>query len=286
MCPFCRVAVHDNWYHLLHCCPPAYVALLRAARALWLSPPIVSRLSHTVRAPLDVVEGLTLCDTKHSLAYGVQLGVSTPDHVVTADSVHVLSLTGMWRAVGQPEHRGHLTEADRARIMRRVLHADQALWPHQNLIDFLVCCRDTIAGRPLRWIAPRGRNTPHSVVWHPAAYMSMPHSALLNVVLRAVPWNRVYCAASSVLPLPAPAGDVSPLYVICALGPVPVAEHTWAVLPARDYPHLFLLPSHEVLHQVLHKYGPVRVVHRSPGTQVVITHGVPWDATLLPDPSL
>ena len=85
-------------------------------------------------------------------------------------------------------------------------------------------------------------------------------------------------ASAAALTLPASPSPEDKLFVICALGATPQVWHRMQALSVGWCPRIYILPRSWCPSLELSAYEPVRVVYTGQAMQIVITHGVPWDA--------
>ena len=279
VCPYCTVSVHNLQYHLLHRCPPAFVALLRAAAAFWTSATLLVHLGRYA-SHLQVIGGTLLCDHEGEAVFGVQADLSVPVLPSATYSAHILSLTGLWYSTSTTRTLQRVANVNRQEVLRRVLQAAHTTRPRQTLEDLMASHPWSIAGRQVRWTMPPYRSLPAAVVLFSDQCLTFECSATLTLVLRSSPWTRLFLAATPVLPLPAPEASGAPLYVICTLGPTPGTAPHLAAMTSDAHPHVYIIDSNEDPEWLFAQHSPLRVVWRCAGQQIVITHGVPWDQTL------
>jgi hypothetical protein len=205
------LAVHDLPAHIRAHCAQAYLATLTAACALWRSTPVLRVLqrpqtaSHT-SAALEIRGGLTICDPVSSTAVGVRTDAVAPTLSDTAGArrIEVCSLGGLWHTAVCPPDRAAFSVTERVYITRQLMSAADAPRPRQQFLPVALALPLTLAGRPVRWMPTVPHAQPHVLVRSPASAMDVQHSLLLSVVLRSLPWTKLYTFAYPVLPLPPP----------------------------------------------------------------------------------
>ena len=276
-CSFCLLAVHDLPAHIRAHCAQAYLATLTVACALWRSTPALRVLqrpqtaSHT-SAALEIEGGLTICDpvTFTAIGVGADAVAATLCDTAGARRIEVCSLGGLWRTAVYPPDRAAFSVSERVYITHQWMSAADAARPRQQFLPVALTLPLTLAGRPVRWMPTVPHAQPHVLVRSPASAMDVQHSLLLSVVLRSLPWTKLYTFAYPDLPIPPPrtAPPTTPLYVICALGADAVEWRHLQRWAAGTTPCLATLPANWDPTQAMSAWAPVRVVYACPGLQI------------------
>ena len=281
-CPFCLTSVHHLASHIRDHCPYACAALIRAASVLWTSSYVLRATELVGVAPLQLTawmtsDGITLCDPRTSIAFGVQFGTSVPVPSQAMQTAVVYSLAGLWHVRSPPGHPPAIGPEDQSSLMRRLSSITGPLRPRQTLPEVLRAIPHTISARPVAWRTSAYPDCHTRVILNPSTQLSIDQSFLLTFVMRLLPWSRLYLANAPALALPAPSLTPDELYIVCALGASPQQWYLLQALTTGWCPRVYVLPCLWSAATELLAYAPARTVYTGQDAQVVITHGVPWD---------